>query len=87
MRIILLKVRCITTQNRAFYVLNKYTWHAEQTCIQRCKNKKILKHCTLILIKLNNQGICIPGKPCDMCDHIINKYKIKKVIIPSETHE
>jgi hypothetical protein len=63
-----------------FYVANKYSIHAEQNCIQRCKNKNILKECTLILVKLNSKKQLVKCESCDKCCHVINKYKIKKVI-------
>jgi len=40
-----------------------------------------LEHCTLILIKLDKHNNCIQGEPCDMCDRIIKKYGIKKIIM------
>jgi hypothetical protein len=67
-------------KKQCIYVPNKYTLHAEQYCINKCKNKNILKDCILVLIKLDNQNKCIYGSPCDMCNNIIKKYKIKKII-------
>lgn len=63
-----------------FYVANKYSIHAEQNCISKVKNKAILKQCTLILVCPSCKGTLIECKPCDMCWHIINKYKINRVI-------
>lgn len=63
-----------------FYVANKYSIHAEQSCINKVKNKNILRHCKLILVCVSNIGILKECKPCHMCWHIVNKYKIKKVI-------
>ena len=61
------------------YEANKYSIHAEQNCISKYKNKKILKYCTLILVTIKNNKLnkCCP---CDMCNHIIKKYKVRKVI-------
>jgi tRNA(Arg) A34 adenosine deaminase TadA len=61
-------------------VPNKYTWHAEQQCIKRCKNKQILKDCIMVLVRLDRHNNCIDGIPCSMCENIIKKYKIRKVI-------
>lgn len=62
------------------YESYKYCIHAEQDCINKCKNKKILKKCILILIKLTGSGELKQCEPCKMCSHIIKKYKIRKVI-------
>jgi len=61
------------------YMANKYSIHAEQSCINKCKNKKIIKYCTLILVTIKNDTLnkCCP---CSMCEHIIKKYKVRKVI-------
>lgn len=59
----------------------KYSVHAEQACINNVKNKNILKECTLVLLKLNRNGYLTDCEPCEMCAHIIKKYKIKKVIV------
>ncbi len=69
-----------------FYEACKYTYHAEQSCIMKCPNKNILKNCTLILVRLvkntntNTDTNISIAKPCPMCAHIINKYKIRRVI-------
>ena len=63
------------------YQQYKYSIHAEQSCINKCKNKKILKYCILILIKLTNNGKIKNCEPCHMCFHIIKKYKVFKVIV------
>ena len=51
------------------YVANKYSIHAEQDCIRKCKNKSIIKYCTLILVTIKNNML---GKCCycSMCKHI-----------------
>lgn len=63
-----------------FYVPNKYTIHAEQDCINKLKNKSILKDCILLVIKITPSGNLINSFPCNMCDRIIKKYKVRKVI-------
>lgn len=62
------------------YEAYKYCIHAEQDCISKCRNKNILKYCSLILVKLTGQGNTKQCEPCNKCLHIINKYKIKKII-------
>ena len=62
-------------------MLNKYTVHAEQQCIKKCNNKRILKNCILVLVRLNRMNnVAIPCAPCTMCCGIIKKYGIQKVI-------
>lgn len=63
-----------------FYVPNKYSIHAEQSCINKCKNKTIIRKCTLILVTVSNENVLKHCKPCDMCAHIIKKYKVRKVL-------
>lgn len=57
------------------YIPNKYSTHAEKSCIMSVKNKNLLNKCKIIIVKIVN------GKPvlrncCDMCSKLINKYKI-----------
>ena len=59
-----------------FYEPNKYTIHAEKSCIINCTRKNKLKHCRMIVVKI------IYGKPCistccNQCTQLINKYNIK----------
>jgi cytidine deaminase len=61
----------------AFYEANKYSWHAEQSCIRNCNNKKLISKSIMILVKLT-KGIK-DVKPCTMCDHIIHKYKVRRI--------
>lgn len=63
------------------YEAYKYSIHAEQSCINKCKNKKILKYCTLILIKLRSNNEVKDCEPCRVCSHIIKKYEVFKVIV------
>jgi len=66
-------------------VANKYTWHAEQRCIQKYKNKMNLKNnnfkFVIVLVRLNKNKEIIPSSPCSMCSHIIKKYKINVVSV------
>ena len=66
--------------NIAFYEPNKYTIHAEQSCIQKCKDKTIIRKCKLIIVKIDKNNNIINCKPCSMCNHIINKYKVRRVL-------
>jgi tRNA(Arg) A34 adenosine deaminase TadA len=66
--------------SRVFYEANKYSIHAEQACINKCKNKNKLRECTLILVRLNKKGDPVDCKPCTMCQGIINKYGVRKVV-------
>ena len=55
---------------------NKFSRHAEQNCISNCKNKEIIKKCIMILVRISENPNVYP---CNMCQHIINKYKVKKL--------
>lgn len=59
-----------------FYVSNRYSKHAEQNCISNCKKKDIIKECTMILVRITNGESVYP---CNSCEHIITKYKLKKL--------
>lgn len=54
---------------------NKHTIHAEQDCIRKCP-RNIISKCTMILVKLTHLDNVAP---CQMCDKLIKKYKIKRV--------
>jgi hypothetical protein len=41
----------------------------------------LLKHCTLILINLNRQDELQLCHSCRVCQQLINKYKIRRVIV------
>jgi cytidine deaminase len=51
--------------------------HAEQDCIAKCKNKSLIKDSYMILVKITNSE---EVAPCQMCQHIIDKYKTRRVI-------
>jgi cytidine deaminase len=79
--------RSLTTNTRTglvvnpvsvFYEAKKYTWHAEQSCIMKCKNKNLIKKSYMILVKITKKEMIV--HPCTMCDHIIKKYGVKKII-------
>jgi hypothetical protein len=40
----------------------------------------MLKSCTLILVLISGDKLKL-CKPCNMCNHIIDKYKIKNVVV------
>ena len=65
----------------AFYEAKKYSIHAEQDCINKCRNKNILKYCTLVLIKFGTNQQIRSCQPCQMCSHIIRKYGVRKIEI------
>jgi hypothetical protein len=44
------------------------------------KNKKILNECILYILKITDNGTTKYSDPCDQCQHIINRYKVKKVV-------
>lgn len=63
------------------YVVNKYSVHAEQSCIRKVKDKSILKYCTLILVLVSSDTRLIECCSCSKCRHIITKYSISKTIV------
>ncbi len=84
--IIIIQPNVILNRSIIFYVSNKYSIHAEQSCINKFikrygNQKQILNKCVLYLIKINRDNNPIPCKPCKMCTKIINKYHINKVVI------
>jgi hypothetical protein len=42
-----------------------------------------LKNCELIIIRVNNLGLCLNSKPCCNCQKIINKFAIRRVYYSS----
>ena len=62
------------------YLPNVYSIHAEQDCINKVKNKTLLKKSILILVCLGSGNKLKSCEPCCMCSHIIKKYKIRKVV-------
>jgi deoxycytidylate deaminase len=60
-------------------VAHRYSIHAEQACLFKCKNKKILSQCTLILVNLNQNGLQYCTS-CPQCQKLLTKYKIKLIV-------
>jgi tRNA(Arg) A34 adenosine deaminase TadA len=54
--------------------------HAEQDCINNCKNKKLIPKSYIILVRCNSLGDIIPCEPCHTCQSIIEKHKVRKVV-------
>ena len=69
----------IRSINRVFYTPNKYTTHAEVDCIMKMKDKRILKRCSMLIVRLDKNDNCTSCGPCKCCGKIINKYGIKKI--------
>lgn len=65
--------------SRVPYVAYKYSIHAEQMCISKCKNKSLLANSILVLVRISSDGNIIPCFPCHKCEHIITKYKVRRV--------
>ncbi|SPN79461.1 CMP deaminase [Brazilian cedratvirus IHUMI] len=64
----------------------RFSLHAEQMCINRCKDKTLLPKCTLVLVRVCNitsqkkqKLVYIPSYPCAKCLHIIEKYSVAKI--------
>ena len=66
------------------YEQNKFSIHAEKDAIQKIKNKNILKNCKIYIIRIKNDIYNLnfeEGTPCSMCNNLLQKYKLKYVII------
>lgn len=68
------------------YTQNKFSVHAEQSAINNCIDKNILQKCRIILVKIKTRSfntedneILKKCKPCNKCEKILKKYKIKDV--------
>ena len=59
-----------------FYESNKYTIHAEKSCIINCTRKNKLKHSQIVVVKIVYGKPCI-SSCCTQCTQLINKYNIK----------
>lgn len=64
--------------------LSKYTTekphnsiHGEVNAIINVKNKHILKHCVMYVVRINNKGELRDSTPCETCRKILNRYKIR----------
>ena len=60
------------------FEVNKYSIHAEKDAIMSVKNKSLLPESRIIIIKIKNGKINVTG-PCEMCQKLLNKYKISRV--------
>jgi cytidine deaminase len=61
-----------------FYEAYKYSIHAERQAIMSVRNKKLLPKSKIVIVRLNNGNI-VQAKPCEMCQHLLNKYKLNKI--------
>ena len=66
-------------KHRVFYVPHKFCIHAERAAIMKVKNKKILKECRIVIIRIDAQGNIIPAEPCSMCAKLLDKYKLTNI--------
>ena len=72
------RTRLVVNHVSVFYEAKKYTWHAEQACIMKCKNKNLIPKSYMILVKITKKEMSV--QPCSMCDHIIKKYGVRKIV-------
>ena len=60
----------------------KISLHAEVSAINdalKKMNVSELKNCELIIIRVNNSGMCVNSKPCCNCQKFINQFSIRRV--------
>ena len=62
--------------SKMIYESNKYSSHAEQNCIANCKDKYLISNCNMLLLRISDSN---DVRPCNICQHIINKYNVKKL--------
>lgn len=55
------------------------TIHAEVSAIVRCKNKDILKDCTMVVYREGALGNLALAKPCPTCRKILKFFKIRSI--------
>jgi cytidine deaminase len=60
------------------YESNKYSSHAEQNCIANCRDKYLISKCDMILLRISDSN---DVRPCNLCQHLINKYNVKKLFV------
>jgi cytidine deaminase len=67
-------------QHNVFYEAYKYSTHAEKSAIMsvKNKNKKLLSSSIIVIVKLND-GKIVQAKPCEMCQNLLDKYKVSKI--------
>lgn len=65
-------------QNSVFYEPYKYGIHAEKSAIMNVKNKNLLASSKIVIVRLKD-GKIVEAKPCEMCQNLLNKYKLSKV--------
>lgn len=56
------------------------TVHAEINAIMRTVNKDKLKGSTIVVYRQDNHGNSAMARPCDMCEKMLRKYGVKKMI-------
>jgi deoxycytidylate deaminase len=75
-----LNFKNIYDYNNNCYQHNKYSIHAERDAIMKIKDKSILKYCKIYSIRINNELNIHQGIPCDMCNKLLNKYNLTKIL-------
>jgi cytidine deaminase len=61
-----------------FYEAYKHSIHAERQAIMSVRNKKLLPKSKIVIVRLNN-GIIVQAKPCEICQQLLNKYKLNNI--------
>jgi deoxycytidylate deaminase len=57
-----------------------FSTHAEVDCVSKCKEMK-REPAVLYIIRVDNNGIIVPIKPCKECLDFINKNELKYVCL------
>lgn len=54
--------------------------HAEFNCINKVKNKGLLKGATIIIYREDASGDMVLAKPCKSCQKLLNRFGISKIV-------
>ena len=54
--------------------------HAEMNAIFKIKNKEKLEGATVLVYREDRNGHLAMSRPCEMCQKLLQRYKVKKVI-------
>lgn len=57
--------------DRSIFKNDKYSFHAEEMCLNKLKFKQSMNKHYVILIRVNNDGNIIPCIPCGECEKIL----------------
>ncbi len=66
----------VSLKNIDKFERGKYSIHAEVACLVGCKQKNLIKECTLYIFKYGSDTC----QPCSMCKVFIERYGVRRVV-------